>query len=142
MDVWPSFWTKLRELINSGNVFSCVSVKQEIEKGGDELTAWLKKYAPKNFYCPETGTVMEKYAETQMWVANNPVFTESARYDFANVADAYLVATAAAENMTLVTYETPNPMCKSRVKIPDVCLALGVRFCDLNTALRELKCTI
>lgn len=52
--------------------------------------------------------------------------------------DAYLIATAAAKGWTLVTYETPDPNCKKRVKIPDACNALGVRLCDLNTAFRDL----
>lgn len=62
--------------------------------------------------------------------------------EFATVADAYLVATAAAKGYTLVTNETVDPQCRRRVKIPDACNALGVRFCDLNTVLRELNITI
>ena len=53
-------------------------------------------------------------------------------------ADAYLVATAAAKGLVLVTNETSDPKCTRRVKIPDACIAFGVRFCDLNTVLREL----
>ena len=55
-----------------------------------------------------------------------------------SVADSYLVATAAAKNMVLVTYEKSNPQRRNRVMIPDACKAIGVRSCDLNTALREL----
>ena len=57
---------------------------------------------------------------------------------FANVADAYLVATAAAKQMTLVTYEASSPFSKKRVMIPDACNALGVRYCDQNTVLKEM----
>ena len=60
------------------------------------------------------------------------------RNTFANVADAYLVATAAAKQMTLVTYEASSPFSKKRVMIPDACNALGVRYCDLNTVLKEM----
>lgn len=39
---------------------------------------------------------------------------------------------------TLVTYEGSNPNSKKRVMIPDACNALGVRYCDLNTVLKEM----
>lgn len=53
-----------------------------------------------------------------------------------------LVATAAAKGYVLVTNETSDPICRRRVKIPDACNALGVRYCDLNQVLRELGITI
>lgn len=52
------------------------------------------------------------------------------------------MATAAAKGYTLVTNETADPYCRRRVKIPDACDALRVRYCDLNTVLRELNITI
>ena len=39
MDVWTTFWAKMVELINSGTVHSIDKVKDEIDKGGDELTS-------------------------------------------------------------------------------------------------------
>ena len=38
MDIWPTFWGKMIELIRSGNIHSIDKVKEEIDKGGDELT--------------------------------------------------------------------------------------------------------
>lgn len=139
MDVWPAFWIKMIELINSGNVHSIDKVKEEIDKGGDELTDWIRTNAPHNFFLKQDASVMEKYRETIDWVQSNPVgFSQSAKTGFVNVADSYLVATAAAKDMVLVTYEKSNPLRRNRVMIPDACNAIGVRTCDLNTALREL----
>lgn len=142
MDVWPTFWTKITKMINSGYIFSSVEVKEEINKGNDELTVWLKNNAPQNFFISLTPKVIEKYQETQDWARKENRYTEAALKTFADVADAYLVATAAANNMTLVTYEESNPQAKKRVLIPDVCNGLGVRYCNLNTVLRELGITI
>ena len=142
MEVWPTFWTKMTEMINSDIIYSSVEVKDEINKGRDELTEWLKDNATKNFFLPLTPEVIEKYKETQDWARGENRFTEAALRTFAGVADAYLVATAAAHEMTLVTYEVSNTQAKSRVMIPDACNALGVRYCDLNTVLRELGITI
>lgn len=139
MDIWPTFWGKMIELIRSGNIHSIDKVKEEIDKGGDELTEWIHRNAPRGFFLKQDLSVMTKMAETIAWAKNNPIdFSQSAISDYVNVADSYLVATAAAKNMVLVTYEKSNPQRRNRVMIPDACKAIGVRSCDLNTALREL----
>ena len=139
MDVWPTFWTKMVELINSGNIHSIDKVKDEIDKGGDELTDWIHNNAPRGFFLTQDVAVTAKLAETITWAQNCTVrFSQSAIFDYTNVADSYLVATAAARNMVLVTYEKSNPQRRNRVMLPDACYAIGVRSCDLNTALREL----
>lgn len=139
MDVWPSFWTRMVELINSGNVFSIDKVKDEIDHGGDELTDWIRNNAPRGFFLPTDAATIVKYSETQNWAQSNPIgFTQAALVGYAQVADAYLVATAAAKNLTLVTYEKSEPNRRNRVKIPDACIGIGARCCDLNTALRDL----
>lgn len=138
----PLFWTKIAGMINSGNVFSNIQVKGEIDKGGDELTVWMKDNVPAGFYIENELDVMVKYGDVMNWAQSNAVYRPEAVSEFATVADAYLVATAAAKGYTLVTNETADPQCRRRVKIPDACNALGVRFCDLNTVLRELNITI
>ena len=81
---------------------------------------------------------MSHYAHTIAWAVSNPVFTEAARREYASVADAYLVATAAAKSHTLVTFEKSNPLCQRRVLIPDACIAAGVAFCTPIEMLRAL----
>ena len=67
----------------------------------------------------------------------------TARNVSATIADAYLVATtAAAKNMTLVTYEKSKPNSKARVLIPDACEAVGANYCDLNAVLRGMGVVI
>lgn len=139
MDVWPTFWRKMVELINSGKIYSIDKVKDEIDRGGDELTDWIREHAPKGFFLTQDSSVMVKLAETVSWAQRCPVnFTDSAISGYTDVADSYLVATAAAKDMVLVTYEKSNPYSRKRVMIPDACMAIGARCCDLNTALREL----
>lgn len=50
MEVWPTFWQKMAEMINSGQVYSSIKVKAEIDKGNDELTTWIHDNAPDSFY--------------------------------------------------------------------------------------------
>lgn len=137
-DIWPTFWKRISELIRDGKIFTSEKVKEEIGRGKDELTQWMKNNATSDFYCPVNVDVLRKYSEVQNWAKNTNKFTQTALDEFARVADSYLVATAAAKEWTLVTYETSDPNCKRRVKIPDACNALGVKTCDLNAVFRDL----
>lgn len=38
MEIWPTFWTRMRELIEAGHIRSSIEVKKEINRGDDELT--------------------------------------------------------------------------------------------------------
>lgn len=141
-DVWPTFWLRMSELIKAGLIFSSIKVKEEIARGKDELVSWLEANAPSEFYFQIDELVLTKYSRTVAWAMGNPVYTDAARHEYAHVADAYIVATAASRNLTIVTNELPDASCKRRVKIPDACEAMGVRYCDLNTVFRELRVTI
>lgn len=142
MDIWLTFWNRMQGMMQAGLVFSSTKVKEEIDKGADELTLWMGEHAPKKFYLPLDKEIVEQYVKVQAWAMASPVYKDAAKWEFARVADAYLVATAAAKGMTVVTYETSDPMCKKRVKIPDACNALAVPFCDLNLMLRDLGVTV
>lgn len=142
MEIWPTFWTCITELMRDGKIFTSVKVKDEIDRGKDELTQWMKDNSTAGFYCNVDTDVLAKYSEVQNWANNTNRYTPTALQDFANVADAYLVATAAAKEMTLVTYEKSNTTSKKRVMIPDACIALGVAYCDLNTVFRDLGVVI
>ena len=141
-DLWPTFWDKFRDLMINGQIYSCNRVKSEIETRNDELTNWMSVNTPPNFYIGEDTDVMIQLAATQNWANTNSVFTDAARIDYANKADAYIVATAKAKGLTVVTYEKSSPFSRTRVKIPDACAAIGVNCCKLNDMLRELGVTI
>lgn len=98
---------------------------------------WIKDNLPEKFFIPLDENILECYKETQNWANNQPHYKESALEDFATLADAYLIATAKAKGATLITYEKSDMNSRKRVKIPDVCQGLGVRYCDLNTFLQE-----
>lgn len=140
--LWPTFWKVLAEVVRSGQVFSCKAVKDELYAKDDELKVWISGNVPKNFFISEDADIMVQYGNAQQWAASEGTYTDAARKDFATVADAYLIATAAARNMTLVTNEVAAPGSKKRIKIPDVCKGLGVPVCDLNEMLKNLRITV
>ena len=140
MDIYQSFWQKLAELAQEGKFFSSVKVKDEIEKGNDELGQWCDENLPEGFFIPFEADI--EYTRLMQWAYNHTIFSAAAKQEFATVADAFLVATACAKNMKVVTFEKSDPNCKKRVLIPDACLALGVDYCSLNDMLHELGVTI
>lgn len=140
MDIFRGFWQALAILAREGKIFSSVKVKEEIEKGNDELKQWCNEQLSKEFFLPFDA--YPEYARLMKWANNSRLFTAPAKQEFAIVADAFLVATAAARGMKVVTFETSDPNCKKRVKIPDACIALGVSYCSLNDLLHELGVVI
>lgn len=138
MDVWESFWACLKTLALENKIFTSIKVKEEIDKGCDELPEWIKCNLPKDFCLPIDQDVVQAYTEVQNWAVNENRYTQAALADFAIVADAYLVATAKAKSMKVVTFEKSNPIAKKRVLIPDVCEGLHVPCCELNDMLRDL----
>ncbi len=140
MDIFQGFWQRMAELARNGQIFSSIKVKEEIDKGNDELKEWCANQLPEGFFLPFDAH--DEYARLMTWANSSQVFTVPAKQEFATVADAYLVATAAAKGMKVVTFETSDPLCKKRVKIPDACLAVGVEFCSLNDVLHALGVVI
>ena len=140
IDIFKGFWQCLAALAQEGKIFSSVKVKEEIDKGNDELKQWCDEQLPKEFFLPFDA--YPEYSRLMTWANGSRLFTAPAKQEFATVADAFLVATAAALGMKVVTYETSDPNCKNRVKIPDACIAIGVSYCSLNDLLHELGVVI
>lgn len=141
MDVYPSFWRALSQLAAEGSFRSIKKVEEEIRRGKDELVDWIDNNLPNDFFITENAETLKALSNVTQKVMKRD-YTPAAKTDFANVADSWIVAEALSQAVTVITHETPDPLCKKRVKIPDVCVAVGVEFCDLNTALRHLGVTI
>lgn len=146
LDLFPSFWDKLREHVLNGNVYSSVKVNDEINRGhGDEdLVRWINSL-PTSFFLPfDTAIILQKYAQVIAWANQNPQFLPAAKHEFASasVADAFLIATACANKMKLVTNEISEPNRRNRVKIPDAARAFSVPCCSLIEMLRDLHTVI
>lgn len=138
MDVYPSFWQTLSQLATQGILRSIQKVEDEIRKGKDELVDWIDHNLPKDFFIKENNETLAALSTVSQWVMMNATYTQSAKNDFAKVADSWIIAEALSQSVTVVTYEVSDPMCRKRVKIPDVCNAVGVKYCNLNEAFRAL----
>lgn len=86
IELWPSFWLKLCLMMADGHVLSNISVRDEINRGKDELTLWIANNAPKGFFVENDNEVIAKYAEVLNWANANPTFSPLAVAEFAQVA--------------------------------------------------------
>jgi hypothetical protein len=125
LDFCPAFWDWLIHQGNTGVVFSIDKVADEIAAGADELSAWASERGGALFRRTPASLAVQ-FAQVSTW-ATGQQFTPAAINTFLQAADFYLVAHALAGSHVLVTHETlaTGP---GRIKIPNACIGLGVRF--------------
>jgi hypothetical protein len=136
LDFCPAFWEWIVLENAAGRVFSIEKVSDEIQAGADELWDWAKDRGPALFLPPDA-TLPPALTRVSTW-ATSQRYEPAAVSTFLQVADYYLVAKALAHAHVVVTHEIPSTSVK-RIKIPDACLGLGVRFVTTFEMLRAAK---
>ena len=148
MDVFPSLWEKILELIDQKVIVSIDKVKDEIFCNEDELKRWIETNINTSSFFENTNTyeILECYQEIVTWAEENSFgYKNIAINDFLdyNRADAWLIAFALYlknKNITpsIVTYEKISNK-KTVIKIPNVCKDFNIEVCNLIDLLRELN---
>ena len=141
-DIAPPFWAALIAEAAKGRVRSIDRVKDEIDKGNDDLEDWANDSFREWFESTDSEDVVAAYGEIILWASQQDQFTEAAKADFASVADGWLVAYARARGCVIVTLEVFDPNVKRRIPIPNVCEAFGVDYVDTFGLLRALGVTL
>jgi hypothetical protein len=115
-------------------------VKDEIDRGKDDLTQWANNDFRVWFESTKVNDVLDAYREVIQWAMMQSQYTFAAKREFAEAenADAWVVAYAKAKGCVVVTQEKPAPQSKRKVKIPDVCNAFGVMWIDTFVMMRRL----
>jgi hypothetical protein len=132
-DFCPAFWDWLDMENASGTVFSIEKVRDELIGGDDELADWAKARGSTFFISPNNETVAS-LAALSSW-AGIGGFEPGAVSQFLQVADYYLVAQAHALGYVVVTHEVVANSVK-KIKIPNACIALGVKSMSPYEMLR------
>lgn len=134
LDFCPAFWDWLIDNGAAGRVFSIDKVADEIAAGADELNDWMRERGHGLFV--KTGTaVAAQFGTVSTW-ATQQQYEPAAISTFLQVADFYLIAHALADGHVVVTHEVPANSVK-RIKIPNVCAGLGLRFMSPYEMLRR-----
>jgi hypothetical protein len=133
-DFCPAFWEWLMTNNASGNVFSIEKVGDEIAAGDDDLSNWAAQRGDGFFLNPDAA-LLPVLGTVSAW-ANGQNYEPAAVNTFLQVADYYLVAHALTHGHTVVTHETASPSTK-RIKIPNACIGLNVKFMTPYEMLRR-----
>ena len=114
-------------------------VAEELLAGQDELAEWVKRQ-PKSFQLAPGLADTASMAKVAQW-AKNAGYQQGAVATFLSAGDFYIVSQALTLNYTVITHEKPEPQSKRRIKIPDACNAVGVRWMNSFQMLRACLTT-
>lgn len=126
-DIFEGFWRELGVTLVSGTAILHQTVLDELKRHKDPLVEWIEGL-PGVPVMPTTEGTLEKYLEVCAWADGQGYVPQALREFKAETrADAWLCAEALNSDLTLVTYEVPSSSL-NKVKIPNVCRGLGIRY--------------
>jgi len=138
-DLCPGFWESIKALHEDKRLYSIDRIKDELEKGGDDLAEWACKEMPAAcFLSTDNESITGCYGQIVSWVSEQDQFLDAAKAEFASDPDGWLIACACARQLAIVTHEVYSPDAQRRVHIPNVCRQFGVEYFDTFKMLREL----
>jgi hypothetical protein len=132
MQVFPSVWQHIENLINQGTISSSIEVYDELKDDDNpEFVAWLK--SKRTIFLPVDDSQLPHLKEI---VCKYPELTNGKR----NNADPCLVALAKSLGASVITSEKYQPSASpTKPKIPNLCEEFGVTSLTLLDFLQEQK---
>ena len=134
LDFCPAFWKWLTVSNAAGTVFSIEKVGDELAAGTDELVTWAAGLGDGFFLKPDI-KVATALGQVSTWVTGQK-YEPAAVSTFLQEADYYLNSHALAHGYTVVTHEVAAASTK-RIKIPNVCIGLGIKCVTPFAMLRQ-----
>lgn len=136
------FWDLIDRAVAAGIVHSAQRMRDELKPAKDQLSSWAATHGD-SLWTPPDAAVLAEAKSLVQWaqgrVGGGPAnLLQSAVDEFAD-GDVFLVATASARGLTVVTHEQPSPMSRKRIMIPDACAAAHVPCVDPWTMLEDLN---
>lgn len=146
LDIFSSYWDKIKELALNGYIISIDKVKKELDENEDELSQWCKNNLPFDFFKDST-SYMREYTKVVNWAQSmNYHYNTNALTEFMDNknADAFLIAYVLSDpsELCLVTYEISDPQSKKRIKIPEPCIHFNIKHCNPMEMFRRLSIKI
>ncbi|MTJ81121.1 MAG: DUF4411 family protein [Telmatospirillum sp.] len=124
-------WDRLDSLIEEGRLRASIEVLNEIEKKDDELHQWCKDRREAFFV--EIDDACQMQLTHIMGTYPRLVDTVKGR----SGGDPFVIALAASISPTMVVVSEEQPGKKNSPKIPDVCLAEGIRCIGLADLIEQ-----
>lgn len=131
--ICPSYWEILNQLGAANRIFIPKMVSDEILRTEDELCAWLKTSTIPVYDL--TGPVTNA---VRTILAAHPSLVDNTKQR--SLADPWVIAHAMVESAHVVTKEEKITAANSaRIRIPNVCDAMGVRWLNDFQFLEEMN---
>ena len=144
-DLVPTYWEELSKHMGTGRMILLDMVKDEIDKGKDDLADWIDRQTGFVICNHVEPSIISKYQEVLQYVQNCGLYKEQALQTWAPayIADPWLIAAAAVNDYTIITAEVPSSGLSPKTpnkgaKIPDVARAFGVKSNNLYYMMRTL----
>jgi len=135
----PCFWEALVEHAKRGHILSIDRVKNELDRGKDELSAWANDHFANYFRKTDEPRIVEAYGKISQWLEKHERYKDEAKRNFlSNEVDGWLIAFAMAHGYIVVTHEQSSPQSMKKIKIPDVCSHFEVECINPFMMLRKL----
>ena len=131
IDVYPTVWAKISELMEAGVIISSQEVYEEILAGNDNLTTWAKQREA-SFKASDEDIQME----VRSILAEHRGLVEGGKKK--NNADPFVIALAKVLGCSVVSEEVRTNNQESP-KIPDVCYGVGIPCLNFVGFSREMK---
>lgn len=145
-DLLPKFWEQLKSEIVEGNIFLLDMVKEELQKGDDELSTWVNHFNKDIILSHKDASIIGNYAAVLNYIQTCGFYKTKALSDWSkeSVADPWLIATAVTYGYTIITFETKSGNLdvraqSGRAKIPDISEKFGVKCNNLFYLMRQLS---
>lgn len=122
-DFCPAFWDWILHNHAAGTVSSVSRVGDEIRDRQDELSCWARRKL-KTFFLHPKRADSSSFGSVSAWVTQQG-YNPAAVNAFFQKADYYLIGQALGGGHTVVTHEVATKKAR-KIKIPDICKALGV----------------
>lgn len=133
IDIFPSLWNKIGDLMDDGTIISSQEVYDEIMIGGDDLEKWAK--ARKSCFLASSVPIQQ---EVRNILSTYRGLVEGGKKK--NSADPFVIALAKQKQCKVVTEEVRTRN-EEAPKIPDICDAYQIECIDFVGFAREEKFT-
>lgn len=143
-DIVPSFWNRIHRHLEDGSLGILDVVHDEVMRGHDDLMSWLKaEDFPK--ISTNDADILNRYSDVVEYILQSRHYTDQAKLGWITnreMADPWLIASAAVLKIPIITLEKAEPNRRSSVKIPDVADHFHVPILHLFQMMRELRLAI
>ncbi len=138
-DFCPAFRDWLDAANAKHTAFSVEKVHDELLAGDDQLSVWARDRGTAFFLLPDSA-ILPSLAALSGW-ASGASYDPAAVNTFLQVADYYLIAYAHAHELIVVSHEVASDS-RKKIKIPNACIAVGVKVMSPYEMLRTEKARI